>query len=165
MTPGAPQEPLVALEWPGDVRELPAGLESFWWVAALVVVAAVVVWRRAERRHAVEPAATAPAIPAPQALALLRALALPGAADDVAPFCVRLKALVRQHCSERYGVRGDVATSEELLARVPSAAQLEPCLAACDGVLFAAASPPPEQAARWRDLAVDYAAAAAGGAA
>jgi len=162
MTAAAPQEPLVALEWPGDVRELPAGLESFWWVAALVVVAAVVVWRRAERRHAVEPAATAPAIPAPQALALLRALALPAAADDVAPFCARLKALLRQHCSERFGVRGEVATSEELLARVPSSGRLAPCLAACDGVLFAAASPPPGDAGRWRELAIDFAATAGG---
>ncbi len=164
MTATAPQEPLVALEWPGDVRDLPAGLGSFWWVAALAVVAVVFAWRRAQRRPAVVAAAPAPPESAPPALALLRALALPTDADDVAPFCARLKALVRQHCSERFGVRGDVATSEELLARVPSAAQLEPCLAACDGVLFAAAAPQPEQAARWRDLAVDYAVAVAGGA-
>ena len=75
----------------------------------------------------------------------LRALVVPDERADpaaVAAFHATMKRLVRQHCSERFGVAADVQTSEELRRRLPASAQLDACLSACDLVLFAALQPP-----------------------
>jgi hypothetical protein len=137
--PGPPQQdPFAALEWPGDVHELAAGGGAAWWPAALALLALVAVF--AWRRGAAAAPAPAAAV-APTALQRLRALALPAAGADATAFYVELKALLRQHCRERFAVPAEVATSEELLRSLP---QLEPTrgwLAAVDRVLFAAERP------------------------
>jgi hypothetical protein len=136
---GAPADPFAALEWPGDVRELAAGAATAWWLAAIaaVVLVGALAWRRAAVR-APSPAAV-PA--APTALQRLRALALPPPEADPTAFYVELKALLRQHCRERFAVVAEVATSEELLRAVPQLAPARGWLAAVDRVLFAAERP------------------------
>ena len=142
-SPQAPEPAgfLAELEWPGDVRDLPR--ETTWLplVALAVALGLAVVWwgrRRPLRRVA------APAAPRAEALARLRALVPPGAGEPYEPFYAALKAVLRLHAAERFHVRADVATSEELQRRVAPDASLAACLAACDGVLFARAAPAAE---------------------
>jgi hypothetical protein len=155
-----PQEPFAALEWPGEVRDLPAADPGAWWLlAALAVALGWWCWRRSGTRPPVPSPAAAPA--SPSALERLRALGLPGDGTTDAAFFGAVKALLRQHCTERFGVRGDTATSEELLQATPAADRLAPCLGLCDGVLFAAQTPGSDAAARCRELAIAYAEATA----
>jgi hypothetical protein len=146
-----PQDPqgsglLAALEWPGDVRDLPApgGLAPFVWAAALVLVAAGIAF--AARRPRARPSAVAatPAGPPVTALARLRALALPQDPAGLEPFYLAVKAVLRVHAHERFAVRSFVATSEELRQRLPSDEALDAALRACDQVLFGCARPDAE---------------------
>ena len=147
----------VALEWPGDVRDLPTGA-GWLGLAALAValVGALAGWWR--RRAAVAPVAVAlPATPPPTAAALLAALAMPGDAASAAAFAAEVKRLVRLHVRERFGFAAFAATSEELQRALPQAPGLAPCLSACDAVLFAAASLRADAAAHLRAHAFAFA--------
>lgn len=160
--PAAAQEPFAALEWPGDVRELPVGGSGAWWLLGALVLA-FACWRW--RGSAIPVAAPLPppaASPRPSALEGLRALGLPDDGTVDASFFAAIKALLRQHCGERFGVRGDTATSEELLRTSAAADRLAPCLWLCDQVLFAAHPPGAGDAAQCRALAIAYAEATAG---
>ena len=157
-----PQEPkfLASLEWPGDVRELPTTDGAWSWFIAVAV--GVVVWwyRRARRPVGVAVAAASPAVAAPTAVAKRRALAPPADAASFPAFCAQLKALLRQHCRERFGLVAETRTSEELWRSVPSPAAptaLQPCLQACDLVLFAAAATTTAQLAQRAAEAVAFA--------
>lgn len=141
MTQGPTADGPVALEWPGDVRDLAAGLGA-WWLLALVAAAlavGAVAFAARRRRPPAAVASPAPAlVPAPTAAALLRALALPRDVAEAAAFVAEIKRLVRLHARERFGVAAFAATSEELQRALPQAPGLAPCLRACDAVLFAA---------------------------
>ncbi|MFN9758523.1 MAG: hypothetical protein ACK58X_19140 [Planctomycetota bacterium] len=149
----------VALEWPGDVRDLPTG--AGWLglaVLAVAVVAALAWWWRS--RAAVAPVAgamPAPTPPPPNAAALLAGLAIPGDAAAAAAVAAEVKRLVRLHARERFGFAAFAATSEELQWALPQAPGLAPCLSACDAVLFAAASLRADAAARLRTHALAFA--------
>lgn len=148
----------VALEWPGDVRDLPtgAGWLGLAALAVVIVVAALAWWWR--RRAAALPVAVAlPAPPPPTAAALLAALAMPSDAAAAAAFAAEVKRLVRLHVRERFGFAAFAATSEELQRALPQAPGLAPCLSACDAVLFAAASLRADAAARLRTHALAFA--------
>ncbi|MFN9276176.1 MAG: hypothetical protein ACK6D2_10645 [Planctomycetota bacterium] len=143
----------VALEWPGDVRDLPTGAGWLGLAALAVALVGALAWWWC-RRAAVAPvgvALPAPPPPPPTAAALLAALAMPGDAASAAAFAAEVKRLVRLHVRERFGFAAFAATSEELQRALPQAPGLAPCLSACDAVLFAAASlraePAPHQRA------------------
>lgn len=152
--PTSPQEPFAALEWPGDVRDLPAGGAGLWWLlGALALALGWWCWRR----PGAAPPAPPPAVPTPpSALERLRALGPPGDGEADAAFFAAVKALLRQHGAERFGVRGETATSEELLQACPAADRLAPCLWLCDRVLFAAQPPAAADAAQCRALAIAW---------
>lgn len=126
----------VALEWPSDGYALAEEPASPWLLAglsALGALAAFAAWRRVAARAA--PAAPAQAAPAWSAAAALRAL--DGGEDDLDAFFLELKAIVRRHCAERFGLPAEVRTSEELLRALPRAREpLRPCLTLCDVALF-----------------------------
>jgi hypothetical protein len=147
----------VALEWPGDVRDLPTGAGWLGLAARAVAwVGALGGWGR--RRAAVAPVAGGwPATPPPTAAALLAALAMPGDAASAAAFAAEVKRLVRLHVRERFGFAAFAATSEELQRALPQAPGLAPCLSACDAVLFAAASLRADAAAHLRAHAFAFA--------
>lgn len=144
----------VALEWPGDVRDLPASGVAPWLVA--FAVAAIVVVAIARRRRARPTSAPAPVVDAPEPTAAALLLALPAPADAAA-FAAEVKRLVRLHAMERFGLAAFVATSEELQRALPRAAGLAPCLQACDAVLFAASALRSEAAARLHAHALAFA--------
>jgi hypothetical protein len=147
----------VALEWPGDVRDLPTGVGWLGLVVLAVAVVAALAWRW-RRRAAVAPAAVGlPVMPPPTAAALLAALAMPGDAAAVEAFAAEVKRLVRLHVRERFGFAAFAATSEELQRALPQAPGLAPCLSACDAVLFAAASLRADAAAHLRAHAFAFA--------
>lgn len=148
----------VALEWPGDVRDLPTAGGAWWLVAAgLVVVAAVAWWARRRRRAPVAaPVAPALAAPSPTAAAMLRALALPSDAASADVFAAEVKRLVRLHAHERFALAADTATSEELQRALPQAPGLAPCLLQCDRVLFAAGGLRADAAANVRAEAIAF---------
>ena len=154
MRMGLPQDPpaFAALEWPGDVREPPS---PAWWplaLGALALAVAIAWWRR--RRAPAAPGIVA-ASTGPTALQQLQALALPAAGHTLA-FYVQLKALLRLHCRERFALRAEQATSEELVAALPRAAALQQCLSSCDRVLFAAGEPDVGGPAHDRDTAIAF---------
>lgn len=152
-----PQEPqaFAALEWPGDVRDVATAPWPAVGVGVLALAAAFWWWRRATR---VPPAGPAVAPPAgPTALARLQALALPGEPAAAAAFYAQLKALLRLHCAERFGLRADVATSEELVRALPDLTALPACLRACDLVLFAAHAVAADEPAAARAAAIAWA--------
>jgi hypothetical protein len=156
-----PQDPpaFAALEWPGDVRDAAAG-SSAWIAAAAAVLAALVV--ALLRRRARAPAVEVVPAGAATALARLRALALPAGDAAIAAFYAQLKALVRLHCRERFGVRAETATSEELVRAVPERPGLATCLASCDLVLFGARHPGATEHAASHASAVAFAADTSG---
>jgi hypothetical protein len=149
----------VALEWPGDVRDMPTGAGWLGLAALAVVVVCLALAWRWRRRAAVAPVAVVlPAMPPPPtAAALLAALAMPGDAAAAAAFAAEVKRLVRLHVRERFGFAAFAATSEELQRALPQAPGLAPCLSACDAVLFAAASLRADAAARLRTHALAFA--------
>jgi hypothetical protein len=149
----------VALEWPGDVRDLPAAGGAWWWLAALAVAALALAWwaRRRQPQPVAIAVPPAEATPAPTAAALLRALSLPGDAASAGVFVAEVKRLVRLHARERFALAADVATSEELQRALPQAPGLAPCLSQCDRVLFAAAALRGDAAATVRAQALAFA--------
>ncbi|MBL8753657.1 MAG: hypothetical protein JNK15_10170 [Planctomycetes bacterium] len=143
-----PQEPqggaaFATLEWPGDVRDLPAAATStpYAIAAAAVLLLVVVAFVARRRRSGAAAGPEAPVVPVATALARLRALVVPNGADGVEAFYLAVKDVLRVHAHERFGVRAFVATSEELCVRVPPHADLDDSLRACDAVLFGAACP------------------------
>lgn len=142
----APQQPqaggaFATLEWPGDVRELPrTGSMLPYGIAVgavlLLLVATFVARRRRRRRMGQPSSAAAGATPGPTALVQLRALHLPVDAAGGEAFCTAVKAVLRLHAHELFGVRAFSATSEELRQRVPPHDALDGALRACDQVLF-----------------------------
>lgn len=148
----------AGLEWPGDVRDAPASAWPWWLGLAALLLVAGLGWQRTLRRvRPAEPAAAA--APAPTAWARLQALALPADAAATGAFYAELKALVRLHCRERFGLRADVATSEELVRALPMQPALPRCLSACDRVLFGGVLPGAEEHRDSRDAALAFAAA------
>lgn len=145
------------LEWPGDVRDAPAFAWPWWLGLAALLLVAGARWQRTRRRP--RPVASAAAASAPTAWARLQALALPADAAATGAFYTELKALVRLHCRERFGLRADVATSEELVRALPLQPALPRCLSACDRVLFGGALPGAEEHRDSRDAALAFAAA------
>ena len=148
----------MALEWPGDVRDLPASAAAPW-LLALAVAGLVVVVVIGRRRRARPAAALAPAVavPEPTVAALLRALPTPADAAAVAAFAAEVKRLVRMHARQRFGLAAFAATSEELQQALPQAPGLAPCLQACDTVLFAASALRTDAAASLRAHALAFA--------
>lgn len=148
----------VALEWPGDVRDLPAA-GGAWWIVALAAIAVAAVWYARRRRPApvVVAAPSASVAPAPTAASLLRALALPGDEATASAFAAEVKRLVRLHAHERFALPADTATSEELQRALPQAPGLAPCLSQCDRVLFAAGGLRGDAAATVRAQAIAFA--------
>jgi hypothetical protein len=155
-----PQEPaaFAALEWPGDVRDLDGGAAAVWpWLLLALAIALGCTFAARRRRAVATPAGELAA--AATALARLQALAVPasGAAPAaVVAFCAELKALLRLHGRERFGFAAEAATSEEIVARVPTTAELRACLATCDRVLFAAASPAVDERTASRAAAIAF---------
>lgn len=149
----------VALEWPGDVRDLPDGGAFPAWLLAVAVLLVACTWfaRRRGRAAAVSIAA-APTAPTPTAVALLQALAVPADAAALPAFVAEVKRLVRLHAHERFAVPAFVATSEELCRALPQAPGLAPCLTACDAALFGAVRLAPASAVRLRAEALAFAA-------
>lgn len=150
----------VALEWPGDVRDL-AATGGAWGLVALAAIAVAAVWFARRRRPSpvvvTAPSASAIAAPAPTAASLLRALALPGDEATAGAFAAEVKRLVRLHAHERFALPADTATSEELQRALPQAPGLAPCLSQCDRVLFAAAGLRGDAAATVRAQAIAFA--------
>jgi len=133
-------EPAGPLEWPGPLRSLPTRTGWVpWLVVGAVAGLGLVAWRR--RRSSPERAA----VPAPVAntvdvAAALAALPPPDDLDAV-EFQRRLKALLRTHCAQRFGLLADTATSEELRRAVGDPATLQQALLVADSVLFGAQRP------------------------
>ncbi len=150
----SPQDPpaFAALEWPGDVREPPS---PAWWPFALggLALAVGIAWWRHHRVPAARGVVAAST--GSTALQQLQALALPATGHTLA-FYVQLKALLRLHCRERFALRAEQATSEELVAALPRAAALQQCLGNCDRVLFAAGEPGVGGPAHDRDTAIAF---------
>jgi hypothetical protein len=160
-----PQDPpaFAALEWPGDVREFGGGAAAVWPWLLLAFGLALGCAFVARRRRAV--AMPAPGLaPVATALARLQVLAVPAAPVKFAAFCAELKALLRLHGRERFGLATEAATSEELLLRLPSAIALRDCFATCDHVLFAAATPSRDALAASRAAAIAFVTATGAGA-
>lgn len=135
------QEPAAGafarLEWPGDVRELPAAGSPVLWFALAVgvlLVAGGLAFFARQRRVAPTPI---PAAPTAQALARLRALVPPATAAPFLAFYLELKAVLRLHAQECFGVVAVPLTSEELRQRLRPNHDLGAALDACDAVLFA----------------------------
>ena len=146
-------EPAGAIEWPGDVREPQSGGERQLVVVLVVVGGCVGLWWWRRPRRAV---ATGPLPPAEDLSARLLALPLPADAAALGVFYREIKALLRAHASQRHQVRADMATSEELLHKLPRRELLARCLGACDGVLFAARQPASDAHGAVRALAVEW---------
>ena len=129
-------EPAGELEWPSDGYELARPAPSRWLVAgvtAFVIVAAYVGWRRLSRLRPVRPRDEI--VDVWDAKAAL--LALEVDVDEVDIVFAQLKSILRRYCRERYGLRAEVRTSEELLSALPGAQkQLSPCLRRIDQALF-----------------------------
>ena len=147
----------VALEWPGDVRDLPTGAGWLGLAALAVALVGARAWWWRRRAAVARVAVALPATPPPTAAALLAALAMPGDAASAAAFAAEVKRLVRLHVRERFGFAAFAATSEELQRALPQAPGLAPCLSACDAVLFAAASLRADAAAHLRAHAFAFA--------
>jgi hypothetical protein len=169
VTAQAPRQPqggdvLASLEWPGDVRDLAAPGGGALPVV-LVLLAVAVTLLAGARARARRPAGAAPRPAAgPPVLQRLRALALPAPGADPTPYYLELKALLRAHCRERFGIAAEAATSEELLRLVPPLARARGAgLPACDAVLFAAARPDERRQRADRDELAAFVAATGGG--
>lgn len=147
-------EPAGELEWPGDVRELPA-VRWPWWLAAVAAAGSGLALRSLRRRRP-EPERVVSPAPAPDIVARLAALALPQQQDDWEPFCVAVKELLRTHLAAAHALRAEVATSEELLAALAAPRPLARCLATCDLVLFGASRPALASSAAVRDAALEF---------
>lgn len=144
-------EPPGDLEWAGPVRDLPAAVRWWWWlaVAGLALAGLRFVQQRRGARPAASSAGSLPgAVPVPvstEILAALAALARPAA--DAAPavvaaFYVAQKALLRDYLARGAGVPAFVRSSEELLRLAPGGlVALGAYLRACDAVLFAGGQP------------------------
>lgn len=131
-------EPAGELEWPADGYQLGGVPPSRWLIAgltALVIVSGYAWWRWLARRLAKVETAEARPRSTWSAAAELRALEV--AEGDLEGFFVQLKAIVRRHCAERFGLPAEVRTSEELQAALPRLSeQLTPCLQDVDLALF-----------------------------
>ena len=121
--------PAGELEWPSSGYEAARPATSPLLSAALVAFAALALgagffgWRRSRRGAAaarVEPGG------AWSAAAALRAVDVSQA--DVEAVLLQVKAILRRHLAERFGLPARVRTSEELLLLVP---QEEPALRLC----------------------------------
>lgn len=159
-------EPPGDLEWAGPVRDLPAAVRWWWWLAGLGL--ALVGLRFVQQRRGARPAAsmagdspaTAPLPVSTEILAALAALPRPGA--DAAPalvaaFYVAQKALLRDYLARGAGLPAFVRSSEELLRLAPGgAAALGAYLRACDAVLFAGGQPGPVEHEAAHGLAVQF---------
>lgn len=131
-------EPAGPLEWPGPLRSLPTRVGWLpWFLGAALALLGLVAWRR-RRTSAARAAVPAPTATALDVEAALSALAEAG--DGVA-FQARLKALLRTHCAQRFGLRADTATSEELRGAVGDPTSLRQALLVADSVLFGAQRP------------------------
>lgn len=152
------------LEWPADGYEAAASSSSRLQVAgwtALLIVCAFAAWRRLVPARAAAP----DAVDAPRwsAAAALRDLDV--AAADREAVLLRVKAILRRHLAERFGVPADVRTSEELLGLVPAAdAGLRPCLRDIDVALFSPGPAAEDAPARSRERALTFVERTEGGA-
>ncbi|MBM3973827.1 MAG: hypothetical protein FJ301_06970 [Planctomycetes bacterium] len=149
----------VVLEWPGDLRDLPAAGGVWYWLAALSVAAAALAWWAWRRRS---PSAAAPIVAStatlrtPDAAAWLRALALPADAAATVVFAAKVKRIVRLRAWYQWALAAELMTSEELQRYLPAAPGLAPCLGACDRVLFANGSLDADAAAAVRAQAIAF---------
>ena len=148
------------LEWPSDGYSLDAAGPGRWLLATITSLAGIAVylgWRWSRRRASDDVgAAQAPPWSASAALASLRAQSLGSEAA-----LLELKSIVRRYCGQRYGLRAEFRTSEELVAALRGRrAELSPCLAGIDHALFGPSPIAPDLFERSRDLAIAFVEAA-----
>lgn len=135
-------EPPGDLEWPSQGWQLAADGRSAGLLYGLLAMAAVFVgawWRFVRRAGASTPVPASTSSPPWDAALELRELVLGDGGEET--FCQQVKAIVRRHCAQRFGLPAEVRTSEELLALLSSLQpyfqpSLQPCLAGCDLLLF-----------------------------
>lgn len=147
------------LEWPAP-WSLPQAAPLWPWLLALAALlgGGWAFQRRGRQRALPEQALVASVAAQPADLVgALRRLSLPGEGERGEAFYMAIKAVLRRHCEQRFAVPAAVRTSEELRRAVPDpAAQLGPCLEACDAVLFAAQRPTAAAHRAARDAALAF---------
>ncbi|MFN3240196.1 MAG: hypothetical protein ACE37K_01645 [Planctomycetota bacterium] len=151
-------QPPGELEWPANGYQLVGAPPSRWLIAgltALTIVFGYGWWRWFARRLAAKAEPTAAPVRSWSAVAALQALEVGD--GDADAFFLRLKAIVRRHCAERFGMPADVRTSEELLVALPRLRErLSPCLQGCDLALFGPLPPAAEARERSRGHALAF---------
>lgn len=151
-------DPPGELEWPANGYELGGAPPSRWLImglTAMAIVFAYASWRWLARRFAPAAEVEADVVVGFDAAAALRALEVGD--GDAESFFLRLKAIVRQHCADRFGLPADVRTSEELLVALPRLRErLSPCLSDCDLALFGPLPPVDEARERSRTSALAF---------
>ena len=154
------QDPPGPLEWPSEGYILDATDPGRWLLASITslsVIAAYLSWRWLRRRASVDVGDVhEPPWSASAALASVRAQPL-----DSEAALLELKSIVRRYCGQRYGLRADFRTSEELVAALSGRrAELSPCLDGIDHALFGPAPIAPDLLERSRELAIAFVEAA-----
>ncbi len=153
-------DPAGPLEWPSDGYDLGAAGPSRWLLASVTSASMIAVylgwlWRR-RRSSAGARAAQESPWSASSALASVQ----PDRLGQEAALA-ELKAIVRRFCGQRYGLRAEFRTSEELVGALNSRRdELSPCLIGIDHALFGPSPIAPELFERSRALAIAFVEAA-----
>jgi hypothetical protein len=127
------------MEWPSDGWLMKPASQSMVWALGGGICGSLLLlaWWLLRKKGQANSSECSTSLPTWDAMADLKALPLPQGPEQSEAFYLRLKAIVRRYCEDRFGILAKVRTSEELAEALPNLQDsLHPCLDSCDAALF-----------------------------